>query len=271
MRIQYCSDLHLEFRENKRYLTDNPLKPQAEVLVLAGDIVPFALMNKQIEFFDFVSDHFETTYWIPGNHEYYHSDLADRSGSMHEKIRSNVHLVNNVAIVHKDVRLVFSTLWSLISPAYQWTIQQSVADFQVIKHHGKSFVPADFNEQHLQSRKFLETELTRKQNNTIVVTHHVPTFLNYPAKYKGDALNEGFAVELFDLIESSGADYWIYGHHHQYIPEFTIGNTKLTTNQLGYVKYNEHERFNLNAVITLDNLNTLNQTKHKNLNFDLND
>ena len=141
----------------------------------------------------------------------------------------------------------------MINPTHQWNIQQSMADFQVIKYHGKSFVPADYNEQHIKAREFLETELARKQSKTIVVTHHVPTFLNYPVKYMGDALNEGFAVELFDLIESCGADYWIYGHHHQYIPEFSIGNTKLTTNQLGYVKYNEHEKFNANSILTFDN------------------
>ena len=128
MRVQYCSDLHLEFRENKQYLTDNPLKPQAEILVLAGDIVPFAVMNKHAKFFDFIADHFEITYWVPGNHEYYHSDLGNRSETFQEKIRSNVHLVNNVAIEHKSVRFVFSTLWSAISPANQWPIQQGVAD-----------------------------------------------------------------------------------------------------------------------------------------------
>ena len=251
MRVQYCSDLHLEFRENKQYLTDNPLKPKAEVLVLAGDIVPFPVMNKHAEFFDFIADHFEITYWVPGNHEYYHSDLGNRSETLQEKIRSNVHLVNNVAIEHKSVRFVFSTLWSAISPANQWPIQQGVADFQVIKLRGKPFTVFDYNQQHQACLRFLKEELNKRVEKTIVVTHHVPTFLYYPEKYKGDILNEAFASEQFGLIEMCGANYWIYGHHHQRIPDFLIGNTTLTSNQLGYVKHLENKGFNHEAVINI--------------------
>jgi hypothetical protein len=56
---------------------------------------------------------------------------------------------------------------------------------------------------------------------------------------------------LHDLIEASEIVSWVYGHHHTNTPEFTIGTTKLITNQLGYVQRNEHQLFETNKVIEL--------------------
>lgn len=252
IKIQYASDLHLEFPENKEFIKKRPLQPVGEVLVLAGDIVPFAFIDKYEDFFNYVADHFEATYWLPGNHEYYHFDIAQKSGVLNEKIRSNVFLVNNTSVVHKNTRLLFSTLWSHISEGNQWQIERSMNDFRLIKHNGYRFSSEQYNVLHKESLAFIQNELKLANEETIAVfTHHLPTFLNYPEKYKGDVLNEAFAVELFDMIESSNIDYWVYGHHHCNIPEFSIGETKLVTNQLGYVQRNEHQLFEANKVIEI--------------------
>jgi predicted phosphohydrolase len=252
MKIQYCSDLHLEFRENKELINRNPLLPRAEILLLAGDIVPFSEIARNKDFFNYLSDHFLLTYWVPGNHEYYFSDISERSGQLTEKIRDNVLLVNNISVQVNDVKIIFSTLWSKIELGNEWRIAGSISDFKVIKFNGNFFSVSNFNGLHSACLKFIESELDRHYaGKTVVVTHHVPTFLNYPTKYKGSILNEAFVVELFSLIESSKIDYWIYGHHHNNTPDFQIGNTVLLTNQMGYVREGENQHFKRDRIITL--------------------
>ena len=250
MKIQYCSDLHLEFQENKNFLKEHPIEAAGEILILAGDVVPFARMDKHTDFFSYISDHFQATYWIPGNHEHYHSDIRKKSGTLNENIRTNVHLVNNITIEKDTIRFIFSTLWSKIHPDNQWNIEKKISDFQVIKYKGYGFSVDKFNELHEESLHFIIPELHRNNpGKTIVVTHHVPTFLHYPEQYENSDLNEAFAVELFDLIEDTKPDYWIYGHHHRNTPDFLIGQTQMRTNQLGYVKYGEHQLFNTKKIL----------------------
>ena len=256
MTIQFASDLHLGFRENKKFLKANPLQPKGDMLLLAGDIVPLGLIDKHKDFFSYISNNFETVYWIPGNHEYYHTDLAEirteNFQPLKEKIKENVVLLNNKSIIYKNVELVFSTLWSYIPPQFEYTVQQSVNDFNLIKQNGKTITAKDFNELHKTDLEFLKTALAKPTDKQrIVVTHHVPTLKNYPKQYKNSDINSAFAVELHGFIESSNVAYWIYGHHHCNTPAFKIGNTTMLTNQLGYVQNNEHQLFNPAAIIEI--------------------
>jgi predicted phosphohydrolase len=249
MKIQYCSDLHLEFPENRKFLTRNPLDPVGDILLLAGDIVCFRDLEKARTFIDYISDSYSEVYWVPGNHEYYGSDILEKPNPLWENIRPNVHLVNNQIVDHGGIKFIFSTLWSRISPPLQWDIQRSISDFSAITYERGKFTAGRFTFLHEESLAFLKNALLSTGDMpTVVVTHHVPTLMNYPSVYKKSPLTEAFAVELFDLIETSGAARWIYGHHHVNTPEFNIGQTKMLTNQLGYVHHHEHGSFRRDAV-----------------------
>ena len=250
MKIQYCSDLHLEFPENKSFFRENPLHKTGDILILGGDIIPFSEIDKHSEFFDFLSDRYQSVYWIPGNHEYYGSDITDRSGILSEKIRNNISLINNFTKIEAGIKFIFSTLWSHISPANEYVISQSISDFDAIKFCGNRLTTAHINELHKTAKEFIMQELQKKDNKqTIIVSHHVPTMLNYPLHYKGSLLNDAFAVELYDLIADTQPNYWIYGHHHTNTPSFKIGRTEMLTNQLGYVQSGEHLNFDRGAYI----------------------
>ena len=252
MKIQFASDLHLEFPLNKEFLKSNPLKPVGDLLILAGDIVPFAVMDKHQDFFDYIAANFRHTWWLPGNHEYYRSEFTERSGTLQEKIRPNIHLVNNLTVFHNNVRFIFSTLWSKINPGYQWDIEKGVSDFHLIKYKGNRINSDLYNQFHEDCLGFVASEL--KENNyakTVVITHHAPTFQHYNEEYIGSTLNGAFATELSDLVAKSNADCWIYGHLHHNVPEYFIGKTKMLTNQLGYVEFGEEKLFRPDKIVKL--------------------
>ena len=252
MKIQYCSDLHIEFPENKKFLLENPIIPTAEILVLAGDIIPFSILDQHQDFFDYLSDHFEMVFWIPGNHEYYHGNIYQRTGSFEEKIRENVILLNNKVKIFGETKLIFSTLWSYISPQNSFEIQQSLNDFRLIKSAGKAFDTKSYTNLFLENFNFLKNAIMEEPMcKKVIITHHVPTMLNYPPQYKGSAINQAFATELSEFIEKNEIDYWLYGHHHYNSDIFEIGKTKLRTNQLGYVRSNEHLGYRNNAIFNI--------------------
>ncbi|GAF05732.1 metallophosphoesterase [Saccharicrinis fermentans] len=252
LSIQYCSDLHLEFPENEKFLKDKPIIPKANILILAGDIVPLKVMDKFNWFWDKLSEDFERVYWVPGNHEYYHGNLSKYNGRLSMKIRNNISLVNNFVVTENGVRLIFSTLWSRIKLENKWVIERRLNDFHLIKNGEYTFTSESYNRLHKKSLEFVTGELKKaKQNKVVVCSHHVPTFLNYPEKYKGDSINDAFATELFPLIEEYQPEAWIFGHHHWNHAPFTIGKTQMLTNQLGYVRNNEHEQFNASEFIKI--------------------
>ena len=142
MKIQYCSDLHLEFPENKKFILENPIIPVGDILILAGDIVPFALMDLHEDFFDYVSKNFKFTFWIPGNHEYYYYERTDKFGTIDIKIRDNVFLVNNTV---KEIENVKSTNSLLPAVSSENVIHFSAIpwlDFTSISH-ARSFSHPD--------------------------------------------------------------------------------------------------------------------------------
>ena len=255
MTIQYLSDLHLEFRENLSFIQKYPIVAEGDVLLLAGDIMPLRQLREENAFLNQVSEQFKAVYWVPGNHEYYNTRLSRIQRSMKNTIRDNVFIVNNTVEVLSNIRFIFSTLWTKISDLHAFQIQNRLSDFHAIEIDGRPISVSQYNALHEDSLAFLkETLLTPFDGLSIVVTHHVPTYMHYPAQYKGDVLNEAFAVELFDLIANHGPEYWIFGHHHFNTPAFFIGKTQMLTNQMGYISRGENQGFSLQKTFILNQL-----------------
>jgi len=258
MILQYCSDLHLEFPENRYWLDKNPLEPVGDLLIVAGDTYYLGPDFKKLPLWKKLSHQFDEVYVLPGNHEYYGGyDLSNNEGEVKEELSRNAWLVNNVVIEKSDFRLIFTTLWSKIERQIA-PILLGMNDFKRIHYQGKVISIDQYNHLHRTSREFLIQALKTNSNRTaatvaaerkkqIVITHHLPSEHCNIEEFKGSILNEAFCVDMTSFIETSGINTWIYGHSHRNLPTFKIGQTSMLTNQLGYVQYCEHSSFQGNA------------------------
>lgn len=252
MKIQYASDLHLEFGANSQWIKQNPLIPSADILVLAGDMGYLGDDNyKTHPFWNWVSQNFKQTIVVPGNHELYKFfDINELHEGWSLRIRDNVKIYyNSVISLDEDTDLIVSTLWAKIPPQDEFITERCVSDFARIKNGKYRLSAQRFNEEHETCRSFIQRAVNEsKAHNLIVATHHVPSYKLMSDEFKGSSINGAFTVELEDFISSSRIKYWIYGHSHRNINK-VIGATSCVSNQLGYVFQDEHHTFNPSAVI----------------------
>ena len=255
MKIQYTSDLHLEFHENSRWLKDSPLLPVGDVLVLVGDIGYLGDENyERHPFWDWCAENFRQTIVIPGNHELYKSfDINELHEGWQLNIRPNVKAVYNCVIpISQDIELIASTLWAKIPPHEEFQTERGVTDFHRIRNGQFRLSAQRFNQEHEMCREFIERSVAESNaHHVIVATHHVPSFALMADEFKRSPINGAFTVELGNCIADSCIDYWIYGHSHRNINKI-IGNTRCICNQLGYTFHGEQTSFRRDAIIEIE-------------------
>ena len=253
MKIQYASDLHLEFADNWRYLKAHPLEVTGDILLLAGDIGYLSDDNySRHPFWDWASENYKEVHCCMGNHEFYkYYDVTTLPDGYLLEIRPNVFSHYNGIVKIGDTDIILSTLWSRIPLEDAYFTEQVISDFRRILYKGELMTHAQFNVEHERCLTFIKETLVHSQAaHKIVVTHHVPSFRMLHPKFQGSKANGAFTVELEDYIADSGIDYWIYGHSHTNI-DARIGHTQCLSNQLGYVFSNEHQHFSHGKHLTL--------------------
>ena len=247
LRIQFVSDLHLEFPQNRAWIAEHPFEVTGDILLIAGDT---AYLDKpesghdtysEYSFWDWVSANYKQVIVCFGNHDFYgYYDLATIPDGYCKQIRNNVFAYYNKVVHLPDTDIIVSTLWSHIEPYDAYMVEHGVNDFYRINYRGRRLRADDFNEEHERCLRFIKKAVAESTAKTkIVMTHHVPTTFCTAEEFKGSMINGAFTVELGNYIADAGIDYWIYGHSHRNI-DAQIGQTRIVSNQLGYISHKEY-------------------------------
>lgn len=248
MKLHILSDLHLEFS------MFDPIKTDADVVVLAGDI------GKKVSGIVWAREAFpdKEIIYVPGNHEFYGEGRVETLALMHIAAdECKVHLLDNDAFVINGVRFLGSTLWTdflLFGKSKKSTAmsdgQNCLNDFRLIREGREVFSPARSIRLHEQSLAWLKARLIEPfDGKTVVVTHHLPSKLSVVDRFKNQLLSACFASELDYLF--GNMDMWIHGHTHDNL-DYEVNGTRVICNPRGYVTYRGIENFNFDPALVLE-------------------
>ena len=247
-KIRYFSDLHLEFiKPNKieKFIKKIPSGID-EICILAGDIGNPYQKNYDI-FMNFINKNFKKTFCIAGNHEYYNNTktVQQTNEFMEAYFQqfNNISFLNNTYELYDNYCFIGTTLWSKITnPNYNINDIYSIPNFNYIEYNRLNQLSIDFLQHALE-----------KNENCIVITHHVPSNSLIDLKYKTPEMipyNQWFYCNMDDLIKinKNKIKYWIYGHTH--ISSNVIMNEiPFLCNPIGYPNENRHVDFQKNFTI----------------------
>jgi predicted phosphohydrolase len=251
MKIRYFSDLHLEFiKPNKieRFIRKIPSGVD-ETCILAGDIGNPYQENYDI-FMKFISKNFKKTFIIPGNHEYYNKikSMKETNEFMTDYFQQfdNIRFLNNNYEIYDNYCFIGTTLWSKITnPGYEINDVYNIPNFDYTEYNRLNKVSVDFLQDTLQ-----------KNENCIVITHHVPSYSLIDVKYKTPKMepyNQWFYCNMDDLMEANvnKIKCWIYGHTHT-PSNVIIKEIPFLCNPIGYP--NENSVLDFQKSFTIEKL-----------------
>lgn len=258
LKVFPISDLHLEFYQSATslYNTLKPKLPDADVLVLAGDIgYPTGIPHRKnyVELLNLFKTKYEHVILVAGNHEYYQSKFHDRETAfqaLNDICReSKVQLLEKSSVNIRGVTFLGTTLWSAVDA-------KSCKQMNDFKDAFKSQV--DYLEEFIDSFKWLRTELSlplmkeqsdeSKLTKNIVITHHLPSDKLIHRKYQGHPANSGFATNLLGDLPLHNTSLWICGHSHEHM-SINYGDTKLVLNPYGYPHEQETRETKLSTTV----------------------
>jgi predicted phosphohydrolase len=237
MKVTYFSDLHLEFiKPNKIEQFIRKIPPGIdEICILAGDIGNPYQKNYD-SFMHFINKNFKKTFCITGNHEYYNKKktIQETNAFMQYYFQQfdNIRFLNNDYEIYENYCFIGTTLWSKITvPSYEINDVYNIPNFDYIEYNRLNKLSIDFLQDTLQ-----------KNENCIVITHHVPSYSLIDVKYKTlqmEPYNQWFYCNMGDLIEANvnKIKYWIYGHTHT-PSNIMINEILFLCNPIGYPNEN---------------------------------
>lgn len=255
MSFQLFSDLHLE------HYGKNPpqIPPEADNLILAGDITTPCTINKFISFLTYCTDKWQHIYYICGNHEFYKGGDINKLKEKYRDICSkfpNIHFLDNEHIIVNGVAIYGFIAWTPLDNyiiRYGW---ENLCDFEFIKIGTSSITPKmmvkiSTNELEI-FKSFIEKIKTEEiQCDSVLVISHFPPIRQGTSspEYINSRLNSYFSWNnIMENIECSKLKVWVSGHTH-WSYDFIKSGVRYISNQIGYP--GENVEFN-NGVFSLE-------------------
>jgi len=223
MKIQYLSDLHVEFHKDKGVSFLKEIVQEVDVLVIAGDLGIFRDMNRS---FKFLSAQYKHIIYVTGNHEYYHSSPDET----HELLSScqvkfkNVHWLDNSALEIDGQRFIGGTGW-FHNRESNLVYKHKLADFSYIR----GFEPWVYK----KHKEFLDMLYDNLKKDDIIVMHHLPSSKSVHYEFMHSELNRFFVCDITDLIVDKKPKAVIHGHTHTSC-NYKLEDTDVLCNPFGY-------------------------------------
>jgi predicted MPP superfamily phosphohydrolase len=252
IKIQYASDLHLEFKEiniiPKLFKDVN-----ADILVLAGDVCPVndtETTNKFIKLLQYVTPKYQFVFHVLGNHGYYTENKAEeiktntmthvnrKFASFKNKFPNYIYLDCNsvtLSINGSPYTFIGATLWTKVKDADWLTIEKSMNDYNSIFTLTKGII-SKFNVNYMQMihkkhRNFIKREINKQDKNIpiILITHHRPILP--PGGHKSK-IDQAYTTDMSNIIKAPVVAS-ISGHCHSHL-NIVVDNIRYLSNPKGY-------------------------------------